>query len=168
MPINLDTGIVQVPRHTNQANVGYGVHGRITEYNDTTPSEFVFFPTDTRQVLLVEPKQMVIVTGYNLTDDTKVTFRKVLRSNGIPAQGTADCCPSVTVAHTIRLHSVTLPCWRLDRCNPVFVIKTPAAYEIDVEGNTVDVVLTAVTHELQDINSFAFAQSTVGGCACKE
>lgn len=155
MTIKLNTGSVQVPRSTGPS---YGFNNRfagtVTEFNDTTPAETVIFPSADRRLLLVEPNMMLVVTGYNLNDSTKVVFRKVLRSNGIPAQGTAECCPSVIIAHSIRLHSVDMPCWRLDKCNPVFVIKTPGSYEVDVIGDYVDVVVTAMTFSTQEVNEF--------------
>jgi len=161
MTINLDTGSVQVPRHpSHNHGLGKSFVGTVTEYNDTTPSEAVVFPSTDRRLLLVEPNTMLVVTGYNFNDTTKVSFRKVLRSNGIPAQGTADCCPSITIAHSIRLHSVELPCWVLDKCNPIFIIKTPGSYEIDVVGEYADVVVTAMAFPMQEVNDFA-------GCYCK-
>lgn len=160
MTINLDTGSVQVPRHPSRNHgLGKSFVGTVTEYNDTTPSEAVVFPSTDRRLLLVEPNTMLVVTGYNLNDTTKVSFRKVLRSNGIPAQGTADCCPSITIAHSIRLHSVELPCWALDKCNPIFIVKTPGSYEIDVVGEYADVVVTAMSFPMQEVNDF-------GGCYC--
>lgn len=162
MTINLDTGSVQVPRHPSRNHgLGKSFMGTVTEYNDTTPSETVVFPSTDRRLLLVEPNTMLVVTGYNFNNTTKVSFRKVLRSNGIPAQGTADCCPSITIAHSIRLHSVELPCWVLDKCNPIFVIKTPGSYEIDVVGGYADVVVTAMAFPMQEVNKF-------DGCECSK
>lgn len=155
MTINLNTGSVQVPRSPSRPHgLGNLVVGTLTEFNDTTPAEAVVFPSTDRRLLLVEPNTMLVVTGYNLNSNTKIVFRKVLRSNGIPAQGTADCCPSITIANSIRLHSVELPCWRLDRCNPVFIIKTPGSYEIDVIGDYADVVVTAMMFAMQEVNEF--------------
>lgn len=157
MTINIDTGSIQVPRHSSRNNVFVGT---VTEYNDTTPSEAVVFPSNDRRLLLVEPNTMLVVTGYNINDTTKISFRKVLRSNGIPAQGTSNCCPSITIAHSIRLHSVELPCWVLDKCNPIFIIKTPGSYEIDVIGDYADVVVTAMAFPMQEVNKF-------DGCNCQ-
>lgn len=151
--INLDTGSIQVPTST-QTGVG-GFVGKVSEFNDTTPSEMVVFPSKERRILVVEPNTMAVVTGYNLDTNTKVVFRKILRSNGIPAQGSAGCCPSVTIAHSVRLHSVELPCWRLDKCNPVFVVKTPGSYELDVTGSYADVVVTAMAFPMQEVNEFS-------------
>lgn len=162
MTINLNTGTIQAPSLPDgQVGLGFSARGQVTVYDDTTPSESVVYPSSVRRLLLVEPKHMMIVTGYNLAKNTKVVFKKVLRSNGIPAQGTADCCPSITLANTIRLHSVELPCWLLDKCNPVFVIKTPGSYEIDVVGDYADVVVTAMAFPMQEVNEFA-------KCECKE
>ena len=159
--INLDTGVL--PRHTTPAlgaNTGYIGVGTVSEHDDTAPSEVVVFPSEHRRLLLVEPNTMVVVTGYNLYDSASVAFRKVLRSNGIPAQGTAGCCPSITVANSIRLHSVELPCWKLNKCNPVFVIKTPGSYELDIVGKSADVVVTAMAYPMQPVNEF-------GNCNCE-
>ena len=160
MTINLDTGSVQVPRHPSRNHgLGKSFVGTVTEFNDTTPAEAVVFPSTDRRLLLVEPNTMMVVTGYNLNDTTKVSFRKVLRSNGIPAQGTADCCPSITITHSIRLHSVELPCWVVNKCNPIFVVKTPCSYEIDVICDYADVVVTAMAFPMQEVNTFT-------GCEC--
>lgn len=160
MTINIDTGSIHVAQRPSYENsLGKSFVGTINEYNDTTPSEAVVFPSVDRRLLLVEPNTMMVVTGYNLSNTTEVSFRKVLRSNGVPAQGTSACCPSVTVAHAVRLHSVELPCWVLDRCNPVFIIKTPGNHELDVRGDVVDIVVTAMAFPIQDVNPF-------GGCNC--
>lgn len=84
---------------------------------------------------------------------------KILRSHGVPAQGSNGCCPTITIGHSVRLHSVELPCWVLDRCNPIFIVKTPGNYEIDVIGASADVVVTAMSFETQEVNDF-------GGCNC--
>lgn len=155
MTIKLNTGSVQAPRQpSHNYGLGKSFMGTLTEYNDTTPSETVVFPSTNRRLLLVEPNTMLVVTGYNLNATTKVSFRKVLRSNGIPAQGTADCCPSVTLAHSIRLHSVELPYWVLDKSNPIFIMKTPGSYELDVVGEYADVVVTATAFPMQEVNDF--------------
>lgn len=104
---------------------------------------------------------MVIITGYNLDDDTHVSLRKVLRSKGVPIQGSSGCCPTLTVLNAIRLHSVELPCWKLNKCAPVFVLKTPGSYEIDVVGNNADVVVTAMMYAMQEVNDFSLC-----GCDC--
>lgn len=155
MTINLNTGSVQVPR---KPHLGLGVAkavGALTEYNDTTPAETVVYPSEHRQLLIVEPMTMLVVTGYNLDDITSVIFRKVLRSHGVPVQGTAGCCPTMTISHSIRLHSTELPCWKLNRCLPVFVVKTPGCYEIDVTGDNANVVVTAMAFPMQEVNDFS-------------
>ena len=159
MTINLNTGSVQVPKAPHSyPNTGQTAFKK-EEYNDTTPAEMVVFPSEHRRILVVEPKTMLVVTGYNLDSQTKVSFRKILRSNGVPAQGSNGCCPTITVGHSVRLHSVELPCWVLDRCNPIFIVKTPGNYEIDVIGASVDVVVTAMQFDMQEVNDF-------GGCTC--
>lgn len=157
--INLNTGSVQVPKAPHSyPNVGQTAFKK-EEYNDTTPAEMVVFPSEHRRILVVEPKTMLVVTGYSLDSQTKVSFRKILRSNGVPAQGSNGCCPTITVGHSVRLHSVELPCWVLNNCNPVFIVKTPGNYEIDVIGASVDVVVTAMQFDMQEVNDF-------GGCNC--
>ena len=159
MSINLNTGSVQVPKAPHSyPNTGHTAFKK-EEYIDTTPTEMVVFPSEHRRILVVEPKTMLVVTGYNLDSQTKVSFRKILRSNGVPAQGSNGCCPTITVGHSVRLHSVELPCWVLDRCNPIFIIKTPGNYEIDVIGASADVVVTAMQFDMQEVNDF-------GGCNC--
>lgn len=154
MPINLDTGSMHIMKLPDREDGLGSFVGKITEFNDTTPAETVVFPSENRRILVVNPKQMLVVTGYNLSDNTRVVFRKILRSNGIPAQGSVGCCSSFTIAHSIRLHSVDLPCWVLDKCSPIFVIKTPGNYELDVIGVSADVVVTAMGYELQEVNDF--------------
>lgn len=162
MTIKLDTGSIQVPRdHSTSLGFTRPLSGTIIEYNDTTPAETVVFPSKDRRMLRVFPNTITVVTGYNLIKETKVSFSKVLLSNGIPAQGTAACCPEITAAHTIALHRVELPCWVLDTCNPVFIIKTPGDYYIDVFGQDREVVITAMPFPMQDVNDF-------GNCKCIE
>lgn len=159
MSINLNTGSVQVPKAPHSyPNTGQTAF-KTEEYTDTTPAEMVVFPSEHRRILVVEPKTMLVVTGYNLDNQTKVSFRKILRSNGVPAQGSNGCCPTITVGHSVRLHSVELPCWVLNNCNPIFIIKTPGNYEIDVIGASADVVVTAMSFDMQEVNYF-------GGCDC--
>lgn len=161
MSINLNTGSVQVSKAPHSyLNMGHTAF-RTEEYNDTTPAEMVVFPSEHRRILVVEPKTMLIVTGYNLDNQTKVSFRKTLRSNGVPAHGSNGCCPTITIGHSVRLHSVALPCWVLNRCNPIFIVKTPGNYEIDVVGASADVVVTAMAFDIQDVNEFTH-------CECRE
>lgn len=151
--ISLDTGSIQLAAGAKPIGVS-GVVGKVSELDDKTPSEMVVFPREVRPILVVDPGTMLIVTGYNLDANTFVVFRKILRSNGIPAQGTSSCCPTVTISHSVRLQSSTLKCWKLDQCNPVFVVKTPGSYELDVEGSSADVVVTAVSYPMQEVNDF--------------
>lgn len=152
MTINLNTGSVQVPKAPHSyPNTGQTAFKK-EEYNDTTPAEMVVFPSEHRRILVVEPKTMLVVTGYNLDSQTKVSFRKILRSNGVPAQGSNGCCPTITIGHSVRLHSVELPCWYINKDNPIFVVQTPGNYELDVIGSSADVVATAMSFEQQPIN----------------
>lgn len=154
MTINLNTGSVQVPKAPHSyPNTGQTAFKK-EEYNDTTPAEMVVFPSEHRRILVVEPKTMLVVTGYNLDSQTKVSFRKILRSNGVPAQGSNGCCPTITIGHSVRLHSVELPCWYINQDNPIFVVQTPGNYELDVIGSSADVVVTAMSFEQQEINCF--------------
>ena len=154
MTINLNTGSVQVPKAPHSyPNTGQTAF-KNEEYNDTTPAEMVVFPSEHRRILVVEPKTMLVVTGYNLDSQTKVSFRKILRSNGVPAQGSNGCCPTITIGHSVRLHSVELPCWYINQDNPIFVVQTPGNYELDVIGSSADVVVTAMSFEQQEINCF--------------
>lgn len=152
MTINLNTGSVQTPSPQYlESGMTYD-GGVLTEYNDTTASEAVVYPSEHRKLLVVEPKTMIVVTGYNLDSNTTVKFRKVLRSNGVPIQGTGGCCPTMTISHSIRLYSTELPCWVLDNSCPIFVIKTPGCYELDVNGDAIDVVVTAMSFPMQEVN----------------
>lgn len=154
MSINLDTGSIQTPKTPHSyLNVG-AIAFQQSEYDDKTPTDMVVFPSDQRRLLVVEPNTMLIVTGYNLIDKTRVMFRKVLRSNGVPAQGSNGCCPTITVGHAVRLHSVPILCWQLTPNNPIFIIKTPGTYEIDVLGISADVVVTAMSFPMQEVNCF--------------
>lgn len=153
MSINLNTGSVQVPKAPySYPNTGQAVFKK-EEYSDSTPSEMVVFPSEHRRLLVVEPKTMLIVTGYNLDNVSKISFRKVLRSNGVPAHGSNGCCPTITIGHAVRLYSVELPKWDIDKDNPIFVVQTPGNYELDVIGSSADVVVTAMRFEQQPINS---------------
>lgn len=67
---------------------------------------------------------------------------------------------NILIAHSIRLHSVELSCWVLDKCNPIFIVKTPGSYEIDVVGEYADVVVTAMAFPMQEVNDF-------DGCYCQ-
>lgn len=158
MSIKLDTGLLHAPNVTAHPDTVALRAFKPEEYDDTTPAEMVVFPREHRQLLLVEPKKMLVVTGYNLDHKSRVLFRKVLRSNGVPARGSNGCCPTITLSRSIRLYSVDLPCWTLDRCNPVFIVKTPGSYEIDVVGNSADVVVTAMLFDLQDVNDLPLCQ----------
>lgn len=152
--INLNTGSVQVPKALHPyPNVGHTAF-KTEEFIDTTPAEMVVYPSEHRRIIVVEPKTMLIVTGYNLDEHTHVSFRKILRSNGVPAQGSNGCCPTITIGHATRLYGVEIPCWVLDKRNPIFIVKTPGNYEIDVIGVSADVVVTAMSFEIQEVNDF--------------
>lgn len=161
MVINVNTGSIV---NKCEPNLGLAVAnsiGNLIERDDTTPTDTVIYPSNHRPLLIVEPETMAVVTGYNLVDGTHVSFRKVLRSKGVPIQGGSGCCPTLTVLNAVRLHSVELPCWKLNKCLPVFIIKTPGSYEIDVVGNNADVVVTAMMFSMQEVNDFSMC-----GCDC--
>lgn len=160
MTINIKTGKLQNLTTQAPAHLGNVPVARVTEYDDTTPAEMVVFPREGRALLRVEPGVMFVVTGYNLRGETKVVFNKVLRSAGFPALGDSNCCPHITVAKAVKLHEVRIPCWIIDECNPIFVLYTPGLYEVDVEGQAAEVVVTAVASPLQPVNAF-------GDCRCR-
>ena len=160
MSINLNTGSVQVPIAPHSyPNMGKTAFKK-EEYTDNTPSETTIFPSEHRRILVVEAHKMTIITGYNLDAETKITFRKILRSSGVPAHGSNGCCPVVTVGHATRLHSVEIPCWTITKDAPIFILKTPGSYELDVIGTSIDVVATAMTFDIQDVNELSC-------CLCK-
>ena len=159
MAFYLNTGYIKKPPERKPHDgVPYTRIGFVTEYDDTSPAEAVIYPAENKRLILVEPNVMIVITGYNLKNDTQVIFRKILRSNGIPAQGDYGCCPSIIVANTIRLQSVDLPCWKLTNKSPIFVIKTPGTYEVDVIGansnGDPDAVITAMAFPMQEVNCF--------------
>lgn len=155
MTINLDTGSIQGGLVPHPSLGVVQVTGNLIETDDTTPSETIVYPSEHRQLLVVEPASILVVTGYNLGTNSKVLFRKTLRSQGIPISGTASCCPTMTVAHAVRLHSTEIPCWSLEQGRPIFVIKTPGCYELDVIGDNIEVVVTAMTFPAQEVNDFS-------------
>lgn len=152
MTISIDTGIMVTP---TQDSLALTQSSNVVSYNDNTPSENIVFPNSKRSLILVEPSTIHVVTAYNLDKETKVKFRKVLRSGGVPASGSNGCCPSITYGNAVRLYSVDVPCWVIDKCNPVFVLFTPGSYEIDVVGNSADVVVTSMQFPYQRVNEFS-------------
>ena len=162
MTIKINTGSIHVPP-TPQVYPSAGATAfKKEEFTDTTPSEMVVFPSEQRRLIVVEPNTMIILTGYNLDDQTKVAFRKVLRSNGVPAHGSNGCCPTITVGNATRLHSVDVPCWAITHCNPIFILQTPGNYELDVIGSSADVVVTARAFPIQPVNEFGTCKCTTG------
>lgn len=165
MPPKLSTGKLQVPsRSSEHTGLPGDFRGVVREYNDNQPLDNVVYPygEKERALLVIQPGQQMILTGYDLQGDTHVAISKVLVSKGVPAQGTTGCCPVITIGRSVRLRKVVMPCWKLDRCNPVFVIKTPGYYEIDVVGDTSEALVTAVSSPLQEVNVFA----QTAPCAC--
>lgn len=161
MTINLDTGSIQ-QNTSPRPDLGVAIRaGILHETDDTSPAENIVYPSEHRQLLIVEPKTILVVTGYNLEDTTTVVFRKVLRSCGVPIHGTGGCCPNLTVSHSIRLHSTELPCWKLNRCLPIFIIKTPGSYEVDVLGDNINVVITAMAFPMQEVNDICQCDCSV-------
>lgn len=165
MPPNLKTGKSQVSSATSE---GLGLpgdfRGRVHEYNDTNPVENVVYPyaMQKQALLVVQPGQQMVLTCYAEYDTTKVEIYKVMPSQGVPVQGSGGCCPVVTIGRSIILRRAKLECWRLDKCNPVFVIKTPGYYEVEVSGDTSETTVTAVVTPLQEVNVFA----QTAPCAC--
>jgi len=151
-----------LPAH--DTGLSHDFHGRVVEFNDNVPEERVIFPVPEKYspLLVNDPQTMFVVTGYDLTDNTEVGFYKISRSAGVPVQGDGGCCPQVRIGRGVTLRRVLLPCRKLDRCHPVFVIKTPGIYEVVVSGDTADVQLTAMRFPMQEVNSFA----QVAPCDC--
>ena len=150
----INTGFLKQPSRTKSPadETNMNTLGLVTEFDDRTPSEYVVYPSNIRQLIVIEPNTMAIVTAYNLEYNTEVHFRKILRSNGIPAQGGSACCDDITVGNSVRLHSVEIPSWKITNSHPIFVLKTPGAYEVDVLNNNDDVVITMRMFPMQDIN----------------
>ena len=157
MSIKLNTGYVLSPRSFPERDgaVPDGYTGDIVFSNDTTPSERVVYPTKDRPLIMVEPGTMTVVTAYDLHPDDHVTFLKILRSNGIPAHGTPACCPVIFIARSVRLRSARMDCWRITSKCPVFVLKTPGAYDIEIVGDkSAEAMITATSFQMQEINDF--------------
>lgn len=154
MSIKLNTGTIYTPVVSERdGNIPVGYVGEVIYSNDNTPSERVIYPTKDRPLVLVEPQQMVVVTAYDLHPDDHVVFHKILRSNGIPAIGTPACCPVIYIARSVRLRSVRMDCWRLTPACPVFVLKTPGAYDIEIVGEkSAEAMITATNFPMQEIN----------------
>lgn len=155
MPIKLNTGVAYVPATPprRDINIPEGYAGEVVYTNDTTPSERVIYPVVDRPLLLVEPGQMTVVTAYDLHPSDYVVFHKILRSNGVPSYGTPSCCPVIFIARSVRLRSVRMDCWRISADCPVFVLRTPGAYDIEiVGGRSAEAMITATSFPMQDIN----------------
>jgi hypothetical protein len=150
----INTGFLKQPSETKSPadKMDMNTLGLVTEFDDVTPSEYVVYPSNVRQLIVIEPNTMAIVTAYNLENDMEVRFRKILRSNGVPAQGSSTCCGDITVGNSIKLHSVEIPSWKITNAHPIFVLKTPGAYEVDMTDNNDGVVITMRIFPMQDVN----------------
>ncbi len=141
MTILLDTGSLTTP-NAPQVTVG-----NVTI--DNTPSERVVYPHNKEQFLVVKSGEMAVVTAYGL-DNSSALVKKVLLSNGIPELGTGGCNPIITSAQSTVLNRVEVPCFEITPCSPITVIDIPGVYSIAPDGGaSTDVVITAVSHPLQ-------------------
>ena len=140
MTILLDTGSLTNP-NAPQVTVG-----NVTI--DNTPSERVVYPRTKEQFLVVKAGEMLVLTAYGLVDDT-ATVKKVLLSNGIPELATGGCNPVITSAQSTVLNRVEIPCFEITPCSPITVIDIPGVYSVAPEDTAADVVITAVSHPLQ-------------------
>ena len=140
MTILLDTGSLTNP-NAPQVTVG-----NVTI--DNTPSERVVYPRTKEQFLVVKTGEMLILTAYGLVDD-KAIVKKVLLSNGIPELATGSCNPVITSAQSTVLNRVEIPCLEITPCSPITVIDIPGVYSVAPEDTSADVVITAVSHPLQ-------------------
>ena len=140
MTILLDTGSLTTP-NAPQVTVG-----NVTI--DNTPSERVVYPRTKEQFLVVKTGEMLVLTAYGLVDD-KAIVKKVLLSNGIPELGTGGCNPIITSAQSTVLNRVEIPCFEITPCSPITVIDIPGVYSVAPEDASADVVITAVSHPLQ-------------------
>lgn len=140
MTILLDTGSLTNP-NAPQVTVG-----NVTI--DNTPSERVVYPRTKEQFLVVKTGEMLVLTAYGLVAD-KVIVKKVLLSNGIPELATGSCNPVITSAQSTVLNRVEIPCFEITPCSPITVIDIPGVYSVAPEDTAADVVITAVSHPLQ-------------------
>ena len=140
MTILLDTGSLTNP-NAPQVTVG-----NVTI--DNTPSERVVYPRTKEQFLVVKTGEMLVLTAYGLVDD-KAIVKKVLLSNGIPELATGSCNPIITSAQSTVLNRVEIPCFEITPCSPITVIDIPGVYSVAPEDTAADVVITAVSHPLQ-------------------
>lgn len=140
MTILLDTGSLTTP-NAPQVTVG-----NVTI--DNTPSERVVYPRTKEQFLVVKTGEMLVLTAYGLVAD-KAIVKKVLLSNGIPELATGSCNPVITSAQSTVLNRVEIPCFEITPCSPITVIDIPGVYSVAPEDTAADVVITAVSHPLQ-------------------
>lgn len=140
MAILLDTGSLTNP-NAPQVTVG-----NVTI--DNTPSERVVYPRTKEQFLVAKTGEMLVLTAYGLVDD-KAIVKKVLLSNGIPELATGSCNPVITSAQSTVLNRVEIPCFEITPCSPITVIDIPGVYSVAPEDTAADVVITAVSHPLQ-------------------
>ena len=140
MTILLDTGSLTNP-NAPQVTVG-----NVTI--DNTPSERVVYPRTKEQFLVVKTGEMLVLTAYGLVGD-KAIVKKVLLSNGIPELATGSCNPVITSAQSTVLNRVEIPCLEITPCSPITVIDIPGVYSVAPEDTSADVVITAVSHPLQ-------------------
>lgn len=138
MEVVIDTGILSLPTPPN-----------IPE-NTPAKSPLVERVLPSDGIITVLPEQMVVLTAF-FNGSGEVGIARVLRSAGIPEQGSAGCCPSISVSHSETLYKQLLPRWKLNAQNPMFILHTPSTYQLIIRDD-VDVVVTAQTYPQQGFN----------------
>lgn len=127
--------------------------GLVTPNLDTTLlAEPYIYPSKERQTISVPPNSIKVLTGYNI-EGTTVNIYKVLLSTGKPERAEPGCCGKwFTAEPTKVLHRALMTNWILDDSNPVFVIKTPGVYEVELEGPNGNSIITMQGYAAQDVN----------------
>lgn len=148
MNIILDTGVLDPI-----ALVGSEVVSVDGEYNVSEPK---IYPYDGDAIISIGPEQMAVVTAYfsDIGDPLTqlVEVFKVLTTSGVPATGSAGCCPTLRHTPAKKLRSAKLCGWELKECSPVLVITTPGKYEFTPNAEGADVIITAQILPLQEFN----------------
>lgn len=148
MNILLDTGVPDLV-----APLGTDVISVDGEYNVSEPK---IYPIEGDAIISVGPQQMAVVTAYfsdignPLTQEVEVF--KALTTSGVPASGSAGCCPNIQYTPAKKLRSAKLCGWELKDCSPVLVITTPGKYEFTPNAEGADVIITAQILPLQEFN----------------
>ena len=150
MAILLDTGTLTTPSTTSV------VDGTTI---DNTASERVVYPSETEALIVVRPRQMVVVTAYG----GSANISKVLLSNGIPDFSSGGCCPTISKADAVILSSVVIPCYSMSASNPISVIHVPGTYKVTPVGSDDDLRVTAMAYSQQNDGGFMACYGSCGG-----